>query len=177
MRTIKGYVIVCETADDRLLLFGETLNAGGACQNFETNQLTPFSTLNEARFVAAHFLDGRKDLAGAAVNVGRIRLEIAENPSDLQTLRETHEKSFIAIFGYGDDNVQLIGKHAKGMDQAFDTGGFLTDKADPFAAFAEALYLAEEATRQGQRPATVAFCSLRVFARTHRQRRPIRRKR
>ena len=177
MRTIKGYVVVCKTGD-RVLLFGEVLNTGGGdSENFETNGLVPFSTPGEAHFVAEHFLKKRKDLARATVNVGRIHLEIAENRSDLQTLRETHEKPFIVIFGYGEDHVQLIGEHAKGVDQVFDTGGFLTYKAGPFAEFAEALYLAEQATRQGQRQAAVAFFRLCVLVRACRHRRTIRRKR
>jgi hypothetical protein len=177
MRTIKGYVVVCET-DDRLFLFGEVLSTRRSDrENLENNGLVPFSTLAEVSFVAAHFFDGRKDSVGEVANVGRIHLEIVENEGDLDALRRKRNRSFVVIFNYRGEVVTLLGMYGATTRRIFDSGGYMGEKAKPFQDLEDALHLAREAARQGQSPAAVAFYCLRVLARTRRNRRQIRRKR
>jgi hypothetical protein len=170
MKLIHGYVVVCRTAD-RSLLFGQMLQGRGDSENFESNGQVPFPTLAEARFVAARFLEGRDDLAGATVNVGRIKMEIAENQGDLDTLRRKRNRSFVVIYNYRGETVSLLGMHVVGARGIFDSGGYLNEKAPPFQDLEEALRLAREATRQGSARSAVAFYHLRVFARAGRRRR------
>ena len=179
MRIIDGYVVACET-NGRLLLSGEVLKDGVDSENLETNGLVPFSTLAEARFVAACFLNGRKVLAGETVNVGRIHLEIAEDEGDLSMLRRRRNPSFIVIYNYRGEVVNLLGMYDPenpAMSRDFDFGGRLIEKAAPFQDLEKALRLAREATRQGDAPAAVAFYRLRIFARANRHCRPTHSKR
>jgi hypothetical protein len=163
MKMVDGYVVTARTSE-RLLFFGtpETDMSGDA-ENLETNGLVPIPSLGEARFIAGRFLNGRRVLKNAAVGVGRIRMEIAEDESDLDAFRRKRDRSFVVIFAYGKEVMNLLGRRGPTTRGDFDSGGRVNENAAPFEDLEEALRLASEARRQGESPAAVAWYRLRAL--------------
>ena len=169
MKEVLGYVITC-TTDRNFLLFGVPDSVGDAeSQNFETNGLQAFQTIGEARLVAERFLHSHRSLdrACATINVALIDLTIAENEADLTIFRERRARSFIVLYNFRGDIVNLLGVHGPTTKRDFDFGGRMTDKAKPFTDLNEALRLAGEAKRQGDAPTAVAHYSLRKLPKLH----------
>ena len=120
MKTINGIVCVAVYSDlpKRYILFGKNCGGTGLYQNFESNNLTPFGEVGEARQAFEQLLRRKSDIQ--PTGLCQITLKLADDLREAEKLK--NEKALIAIESVVDINngkpkweaVLLYGRRVKG---------------------------------------------------------------
>lgn len=173
MRTIEGYVFIADFERGFSSIQGKTVNIEkNACsENFETNQLTPYNELLEAKYFMNKF---QKRTKPVKVYIAEVHMRVAESVSELEEFRD--KSGLIVIMKDYDDSFkkdELLGPIVEGKNSlAPIPGARLTDtnfttyttknsKGKSGTPFERALYLLSEVNRQSQCGGTIATFNLR----------------
>ena len=158
MRIIDGYVCVTDVYQSKFqVLFGPAVNAQMRIyENFETNGLTPYTTLADAER-GKRKLERRQDLRKR--RLARINMVLAENATEITAFRE---KTELVVVMLGKEESRLLGGYRPALPTAHPLpGSFMIDTGfKTWDTFAEAEHLAGEVQRQGRTPATLGTFSL-----------------
>jgi hypothetical protein len=162
MREIKGYVCRAKCKNNpRELLFGKNIGNGMGRKNysnFETNNLTPYATLKEAKKALLNVLK-ISDVLSAKVQ--KIEMKLAETVDDCFLFE--NEKDLIVVWKDDRGNMNLRGPFVEGTGDVRSAvpgmpsiyNGYIT-----FKSYSAAEYVLSEVCRQAQSPARFATFSL-----------------
>ncbi len=165
MKEIRGFVCIADVVEGKKVeirfLFGKNMGRGtGAYESLETNGLTPFANLAEAR-IAKEQLQHRKNPQFKMVSIAKIEMELAENEKDLFLLRK--RKRLVVIMRIPDSKETIpIGRFVEGRPSCYPVpGAYLSDNGlKPFPSFERAEYVGQEVMRQAQCGAQIATFKL-----------------
>jgi len=172
MREIKGYVIVAEFENQKILFSKKTDDSlKGDYENFETNGLEPYATLDEVNRGLGGFPTEKTDLKKATL--AKIEMLVAENIPELDFFKDKSE--LIVILKERETNWRLdrlLGPVVRGRrSYAPIPGAFLIDTDfqtydkpnDSRTPYDRAEYLLKEVNRQAQCAATIATFKLEMI--------------
>jgi hypothetical protein len=159
MKEVKGFVAIAQVPG----VLGETLYGPPKeerllIENVKTNGLTPFKNRREARLAAEH-IKARGNMA----EVGSLSLRIPETEGDLEGLRKLRGLIVIVYSSVFSGSVDLIGAvNERGTSAYPMPGSWLeTNGFESFKSYEAAEWTRNEASRQMQSRATIAWFRLR----------------
>ena len=174
MRTIEGYVFIADfgTATP---IFGKPIGeekGDGNYSNIQSNKITPYESLEEARRSAEEFASKRENIAG--IDIAKMSVRMAETQQETREFEnETGLVAIMIVEESGWSDYRIIGRQIEGKPTMHPIPGALIVQNGletytrrglrgyfdtPFKCASETAY---QAARQGQCKATVAKFKLK----------------
>lgn len=151
MREVEGYLSIGSTGSLDVFFGPDNSGEGRGAQQFQTNGLQAFSSLQEARVAKEEIGKRIKDLSN--FRIAKIKLSIVESQEDINSLKGM--QGFVVIIDRGFDQL-LIGEYVEGKPSLNIGGPFQANGQRPIKDLDEALWNASEAVRQEVGPSRVA---------------------
>lgn len=170
MRNIRGYVFTVEFRDCKPLFGRNTTQPDRKYEFFQSNNFTPFDSLEDAISGAEEFLIRIRESKGATP--AELKMKIAETREETEKLRGKSSLVIIAIPGEDSlSNNDLFGPVVEGKHSAYPLpgallsyNGYQTFKSHgTTSAFERAYYLASEINRQMQAAAKIAQLQIKFL--------------